>query len=172
MYYLTYTKSSLQRPASPFLMVLTLVLALIFNALPWQGVGLILRPDAVAVVLLYWCLHKPEHIGIGIAWMVGIFSDVAHATVLGQHALAYSIMAFSSMLLHRRLQMFHLYQQIPQAFGMLTLTYVIYALVDWRLNHTMVWWYFLGCITSVLSWLWFSITLQVMQQLREDRDPL
>jgi rod shape-determining protein MreD len=172
VYYLTYTKATLQRPASNFLIILTLLLALLFNALPWQGVGLILRPDAVAVVLLYWCLQKPGHIGIGIAWMVGIFSDVADATVFGQHALAYSVMAFSSMMLHRRLQMFHLYQQIPQVFGMLTLTYAMYALVDWQLNHTMVWWYFLGCITSALSWLLLSIVLQIVQQLREDHDPL
>ena len=172
MYYLTYTKAALQRPASNFLVGITLLGALLFNALPWQGAGLILRPDAVAVVLLYWCLQKPGQIGIGIAWLVGMFSDVADATVFGQHALIYSVMAFSSMILHRRLQMFHLYQQIPQVFGILTLTYTVYAVVDWQINHTIVWWYFLGCITSTVLWLALSIAMQILQQLREDHDPL
>lgn len=172
MYYLTYTKAALDRPVSNALIGLTLLGALLFNALPWQGLGLMLRPDAVAVVLLYWCLQKPGSMGIGMAWIIGIFADVADATAFGQHALAYSVLAYGSMVLHRRLKMFHLYQQIPQVFGILTLSYTVYALVDWQLNHTMVWWYFLGCASSTLLWLLLSIALQIAQQHREDHDPL
>lgn len=172
MYYLTYTKAALDHPVSNALIGLTLLSALLFNALPWQGLGLMLRPDAVAVVLLYWCLQKPGRMGIGMAWIIGIFADVADATAFGQHALAYSVLAYGSMVLHRRLKMFHLYQQIPQVFGILTLCYTVYALVDFQLNHTMVWWYFLGCLSSTLLWLVLSITLQIAQQHREDHDPL
>jgi len=32
------------------------------------GVWLMLRPDFVAVVLLYWCMHKPWRVGIGLSW--------------------------------------------------------------------------------------------------------
>jgi len=59
------------------------------NGLPWQGIWLAIRPDFVAVVLLYWCMHKPLRVGIGLSWVVGIFADVADANLFGQHALAY-----------------------------------------------------------------------------------
>ncbi len=170
MYYLTYTKAELQRPVSNVLIGLSLLGALFFNAFPWQGMALILRPDAVAVVLLYWCMHKPLRIGIGTAWMIGLLADVADASVLGQHALAYSALAYGSILLHRRLQMFHLHQQLPQVFGILTLTYSIYAFTHWQINHVAVWWYFIGCVTSTVLWFGLNIVFHLLRQVRETRD--
>jgi rod shape-determining protein MreD len=74
--------------------MLSLFVAVMLNWLPWHGWALVLRPDFVALVLLYWCTHKPHRVGIGIAWLVGIFADVADASLFGQHALAYSVLAF------------------------------------------------------------------------------
>jgi rod shape-determining protein MreD len=170
VYYLSYTKAELQRPVSNVVIGFSLLGALFFNALPWQGIALAFRPDAVAVMLVYWCMHKPTHLGIGIAWMVGLLADVADASVLGQHALAYSALAYGSILLHRRLQMFHLHQQIPQVFGIFTLTYAIYAFTHWKINHVAVWWYFVGCLTSTLLWGILSVTINILHQLRQDRE--
>jgi rod shape-determining protein MreD len=170
VYYLTYTKAELQRPVSNVMIGLSLLGALFFNAFPWQGVALVLRPDAVAVVLLYWCMHKPARIGIGMAWIIGLLADVADANVLGQHALAYSALAYGSILLNRRLQMFHLHQQMPQVFGIFTLSYAIYAFTHWQINHVAVWWYFIGCFTSTLLWMILSIAFHLLRQLRVNRD--
>lgn len=170
MYYLTYTKAELQRPVSNITIVMTMLGALLFNALPWQGIGLLLRPDAVAVMLLYWSMHKPTRVGIGVAWVVGVFADVADASVMGQHALAYSVLACGSILLHRRLQMFHLHQQIPQVFGLLTLNYAVYAFTHWQINHEVVWWFFVGSVTSTLLWVMLNIGFHLLRQAREDRE--
>ena len=63
-------------------MALTLVLALVFNLLPWRDViGL---PDMLALVLTFWCVHQPRKMGIGIAWFVGLLMDAGQAApVLG-----------------------------------------------------------------------------------------
>ena len=45
------------KPAKPWFVVLTLALALLANTLPTSGVALALRPDFVALVLLYWCIQ-------------------------------------------------------------------------------------------------------------------
>jgi len=67
-------------------MVFTVVLALVFNMLPWRDVtGL---PDMVALVLTFWCVHQPRKIGIGIAWFVGLVMDAGDGALLGQRAFA------------------------------------------------------------------------------------
>lgn len=162
-------KPEIQRPVSNIFIILSLLAALFLNGLPWGGIGLILRPDFVALVLLYWCMHKPLRVGIGLAWVVGILADVADASVFGQHALAYTLLAFGGVVLHRRLQMFDLRQQTIQVFGIFALTYAVYALVNWQVNGYVVWLYFLGCITSTLLWTPLSLILQAIRQKRVER---
>ncbi|MBI5750560.1 MAG: rod shape-determining protein MreD [Hydrogenophilales bacterium] len=156
----------IQRPVSNTFIVLSVLAALFMNMLPWEGVWLMLRPDFVAVVLLYWCMHKPLRVGIGLSWSVGILADVADASLFGQHALAYTLLAFGGVVLHRRLQMFNLRQQTTQVFGIFVLTYVAYALVHWQANNYVVWTYFAGCLTSTLLWAPLSIVFQAMQRMR------
>lgn len=163
-------KPEIQRPVSDIFIVLSLLAALLLNGLPWQGIWLLLRPDFVAVMLLYWCMHKPWRIGIGLSWLVGIFADVADASLFGQHALAYTLLAFGGVVLHNRLQMFNLRQQTTQVFGIFALTYAAYALVHWQVNGYVVWAYFLGCLTSTLLWAPLSLVLQAMRQMRMDRE--
>ncbi|MEO8343987.1 MAG: rod shape-determining protein MreD [Gallionella sp.] len=162
-------KPEIQRPISNTFIIVSLLVALLLNGLPWGGIGLILRPDFVALVLLYWCMNKPMRVGIGLAWVVGILADVADASVFGQHALAYTLLAFGGVVLHRRLQMFDLRQQTVQVFGIFALTYAAYALVNWQISGYVVWPYFLGCLTSTLLWTPLSIMLQSVRQKRVDR---
>lgn len=153
-------------PAKPSFIALSLLAALLFNGLPWSGVWLALRPDMVALVLLYWCTHKPHRIGIGIAWTIGIFADVADASVFGQHALAYTLLAFGGIVLHRRVQMFDLRQQTLQVFLLLLASYGAYAAVHWQIHGHVAWTYMIGSATSAL--LWVPLTL-LLQSLRHPR---
>jgi len=159
-------------PASNVFIVLSLLAALLLNWLPWSGIWLALRPDFVALVLLYWCTHKPYRIGIGMAWMIGIFADVADASLFGQHALAYTVLAFGGIVLHRRMQMFDLRQQTLQVFPVLLLAYIVYALVHWQLHGYVAWTYFLGSVASALLWIPLTLLLQVIRVPRPDSDDL
>jgi rod shape-determining protein MreD len=166
----THSRSEIQRPVSNLFVLSSLLVALFLNGLPWEGVWLALRPDFVALVLLYWCTHNPWRIGIGLSWTVGIIADVADASLFGQHALAYTLLAFGGVVLHRRLQMFDLRQQTIQVFGIFAATYVAYALVHWQVNGLVVWTYFLGCLTSTLMWTPLSMAFQAMRQVHVDRE--
>ena len=170
-YLSTHSKPEIQRPVSKTFIVLSILVALFLNGLPWEGIGLILRPDFVALVMLYWCMHKPVRIGIGLSWVAGILADVADASLFGQHALAYTLLAFGGVVLHRRLQMFDLRQQTIHVFGLFTLTYAVNALVNWQVNGYVVWAYFFGCLTSTLLWTPLSIMFLAMRQKRVDRNP-
>ena len=39
------------------------------TSLPLSGVALALRPDFLALVLLYWCIQEPRYVGVGVAWL-------------------------------------------------------------------------------------------------------
>ena len=157
-------------PASNTFIVFSLLAALLLNWLPWQGVWLALRPDFVALVVLYWCIHKPYRVGIGMAWLVGILADVANASLFGQHALAYSVLAFGGIVLHRRVQMFDLRQQTMQVFPVLLLAYVTYAAVHWQMHGYVAWEYFAGNVVSALLWAPLTILLQALRRPRAEPD--
>ena len=159
-------------PVSGFFIAASLLVALLLNWLPWHGIGLAMRPDFVALVLLYWCTHKPYRVGIGMAWMVGILADVADASLFGQHALAYSVLAFGGVVLHRRVQMFDLRQQTMQIFPLLLLSYIVYATVHWQLRGHIAWEYFIGCAVATLLWAPLTLFLQALRHPRSDSNQL
>jgi len=92
------------RPARVSTIVLSLALALFLNFLPWQDLRL--APDFVALVLTFWCVRQPRLVGLGVAWSVGLLVDAGNGVLLGQHALAYSLLAFLSIWLSRRILWF------------------------------------------------------------------
>jgi len=96
-------------PVNVSFMALTTMLALLFNVFPWRGVtGL---PDMVALVIAFWCVHQPRRMGIGAAWLLGLVMDAANGALLGQHALAYAVLAFAAVQLNRRILWFGLWPQ-------------------------------------------------------------
>ncbi|HYL23870.1 MAG TPA: rod shape-determining protein MreD [Burkholderiales bacterium] len=78
--------------------------ALFLNFLPWRDLRLM--PDFVALVLAFWCVRQPRLVGLGVAWTLGLLSDAGNGVLLGQHALAYSLLAFLAVWLSRRILWF------------------------------------------------------------------
>jgi len=78
--------------------------ALLLNFLPWRDLRLV--PDFVALVLAFWCVRQPRLVGLGVAWTLGLLSDAGNGVLLGQHALAYSLLAFLAIWLSRRILWF------------------------------------------------------------------
>jgi rod shape-determining protein MreD len=112
------------RPVKPAFIALTLAIAVVLNLLPWRSV--IGIPDWVAIVIVFWGVHEPRKVGIGLAWALGIVMDAANGALLGQHALAYSVLAFASIGLSRRLLWFPVW---PQAAHVLLLVLGCQALM-------------------------------------------
>jgi rod shape-determining protein MreD len=83
--------------------------ALLLNFLPWKNIAVV--PDFVALVLTFWCVRQPRLVGLGAAWMLGLVTDVGNGVLLGQHALAYSLLAFAAITLSRRILWFSYWGQ-------------------------------------------------------------
>ena len=99
-------------PASPAFIWLSLLVALMLNLLPLGRLAWL--PDFLAVVLVFWNVHQPQRIGIGIAFMFGLAMDVHQASLLGQHAFSYTALSFFAAIVHRRLLWFKLPLQALQ----------------------------------------------------------
>ena len=98
------TPQELLLPVRPRFIFVTLLAALLANLLPWSGWVMWLTPDFVALLVLYWCIHEPRKIGFLTAWSLGLLMDIADGSLFGEHALAYCILAYAGMVLHRRVQ--------------------------------------------------------------------
>jgi len=99
-------------PVNPLFVWFTLLLAFGINIVP-HGRNPAL-PDVLALVLVFWNVHQPRRVGVGLAFMFGLMMDVHDAAILGQHALAYTLLAFFATTIHRRLLWFALPSQALQ----------------------------------------------------------
>lgn len=99
-------------PANPWFIWGSLLLAFLFNLVPFGRIPAI--PDLLALALAFWNVHQPRRVGVGIAFMFGLLMDVHDSAVLGQHALAYTLLSFFAITIHRRLLWFGLAQQALQ----------------------------------------------------------
>lgn len=105
-------------PTGPGLIIGSLLAAYLFNALPWSGWLLLLRPDLVMIVMLFWVIHQPSSVGQGLAFALGLAMDVNDSMLLGQHALAYVLVAYAAQVLRVRILSFPLGEQTLHVAGL------------------------------------------------------
>jgi len=99
-------------PASPGFIWGSLLLALMLDLLPLGRVAWM--PDFLAVVLVFWSIYQPRRVGLGAAFLFGLALDVHQASLLGQHALAYAVLIYFAIMVHRRILWFSVWGQAAQ----------------------------------------------------------
>ncbi len=157
-------------PAKTGYIALTLIAALLVNLLPWSGYGLWIKPDFVALVVLYWCVEEPRKMGFVAAWLLGMLMDVADGTLFGQHALAYIILAYAGIVLHRRVRMFAVTPQALHIIPLLLLNDLIIVIVRMLAGADFPGWhYFIGSFVAGALWPPLSALLKI--PLRPKPDP-
>ena len=153
------------RPVKPSFILLTLFIALLANIFPLSPASTALRPDILALVLLYWCIREPRYVGVGTAWFVGLVMDVADATLFGQHALAYAVLAYAADYFRRRVLRFPLWQQAVQVAALLAVCAAIVLLVRIVGGAPLPrWTYAAPPIIGALMWPVLSVLLQYPQR--------
>jgi rod shape-determining protein MreD len=133
--------------------ILTIVLAMCLRIAPMPGMMAAINPDWVLLSLIYWSLAVPERVGIFHAWAFGLLTDVLMGKLFGQYALAYSLVIYLCLKLHKRLRQYPLIQQGLFIFFCLLLSQL---LLFWIKNlqhpsqlHPSFW---LPVITGTLCW--------------------
>jgi len=159
------------KPAQPWFVALTLFAGFIANLLPVSGYAAMLKPDFLALVILYWCIQEPRLMGVGVAWFAGLFMDVADATLFGQHALAYAVLAFAADYFRRRVLRFPLWQQAVQVAVLLGFCALLVLLVRFIGGAPLPrWTYAAPPLVGALLWPLLSVLLQRPQRPRRRSD--
>jgi rod shape-determining protein MreD len=117
------------RPVRVGYIALTLFAALLLNLVALPGLLQLLRPDFIALTLIYWVVYHPRRVGFLPAWLLGLAMDVADGSLFGQHALAYAVMMYIAILLHRRIVMFGMRQQVLHVLAILAAAQAVMLLV-------------------------------------------
>lgn len=132
---------------------LTLLIALLCQLFPWVGQGIILRPDFMLVVLLYWLLRAPNLCNVGTAWFAGLLVDLATGSLLGQHALSFCFTAYVALSYQRRLVLFNKGQLLGYVFVMLLVERIVILLLKlFAGNENPGLHYFWPILTGLLLW--------------------
>ncbi|HZQ61279.1 MAG TPA: rod shape-determining protein MreD, partial [Casimicrobiaceae bacterium] len=99
--------------------------------------------------------------------------DVADATVFGEHALAYAVLAYAAIYFRRRVLRFPLWQQAAQVIVMLLLCAALQALVRLVGGAPLPHWsYVIGPFVGAVLWPAMSVMFQVPQQPRRSPSEL
>jgi rod shape-determining protein MreD len=101
-------------------MLLSAIVALALSVVPLPAAVDALRPDFLALVVFYWSIEAPRAGGLGLAFFGGLALDVTQGIILGQHALALTLMAAWATHLRLRLRVFSMLSQSLTIFAMLT----------------------------------------------------
>jgi len=110
-------------PANPLFIWFSLIVAMMLNMLP---VGRIpWMPDFLAVTIVFWSVHQPLRVGVVAAFLFGLAIDVHQASLLGQHALAYTTLSYFAITIHRRLLWFTVPSQALQVLPLFVAAHAI-----------------------------------------------
>lgn len=155
-------------PANPLFIGFTLLAAFAVNLLPLGRAPAM--PDLLAVVLMFWNVHQPRRVGVGVAFLFGLLMDVHQGALLGQHALSYTLLSFVAITIHRRLLWFGVVEQALQ------IAPVFFAMHGVSLAVRLVagdmfpgWWLLLAPVFESL--LWPVTTLLLLAPQRRAPDP-
>ena len=155
-------------PVSPAFISTSLIVAFLLNLLPWGS--LIGVPDFVALVLIFWSIHQPRKVGIGVAFLMGLLMDVHDAALLGENALAYTLLSYFAIMIHRRVLWF---RPATQALHVLPLLLVmIQSMVSGKFPG---WFYFTESLVTALLWpvvTWILLAPQRRAVNRDDTRPI
>ena len=93
------------------IIVFTFIIALLLTVIPLPDWARYMRPDWVGLVLIYWCMALPERVGVATGWFTGLMVDLLTGTLLGQHALSLTVIAYITLKFHLRLRLVPVWQQ-------------------------------------------------------------
>ncbi len=134
-------------------MLLSTAVSLVLTVLPLPPVADLFRPSFLVLTVLYWSIAAPRAGGVGLGWFSGLLLDVFQGPVLGQHAMALSVVTYITAREHQKIRSKPLFQQSLIVFAALAFYEgVVFAIDGWTghpLTSPLRW---IHCATGALIW--------------------
>jgi rod shape-determining protein MreD len=134
-------------------LVLSAVVALALTAFPlppWLDVA---RPAFLVLTVLYWSINAPRSGGVAFGFFAGLMLDIFQGPILGEHALALSLIAYVAVREHQRIRSKPGLQQALIVFAFLVVyEFVLFCIDGWtghQVTSPMRW---IHCLTGAVIW--------------------
>ena len=160
-------------PASPWFIWASLLGALLLNMLLQMGFfgRAAWVPDLLAITLVFWAVHQPLRVGVSAAFFFGLAMDVFQGALLGQHALAYTVLAYLAVRIHRRVLWFGVMSQALQLLPLFVVLHALQLLTRALATHQWPdWTLILAPLLEMLLWPLTDMLLLAPQRRAHDPD--
>jgi rod shape-determining protein MreD len=135
------------------LIVTSILLAIVLNMLPLPEWAYWFRPEWVLLVLIYWIMLLPHRINVGCAWSLGLLVDVMNGSLLGEHALAFTLIAYIVARWHQWLRLFSFWQQSIIVLLFVLLYQLVLFIIQGMIGEApQTWSYWFPSLASMLFW--------------------
>jgi rod shape-determining protein MreD len=155
-------------PVNPLFVGFTLLIALALDIVPLGRQPAM--PDFLAIVLVFWNVHQSRRVGVGVAFAFGLLMDVHDGAVLGQHALAYTLLSYFAIAIHRRLLWFPVPSQAVQIIPLFFAAHAVSLIVRMIAGGMFPGWQLLFAPLFEAS-LWPIVTWMLLAPQRRAPDP-
>jgi rod shape-determining protein MreD len=128
------------------------------------------RPYLLALLVAYWVMEAPNYVGLGVAFITGLFADLVLGTPLGEQALRLVVLAFLIQRFRARLRFFPMWQQAASIGLLLLNDRVIVAALHFVLGLPQSpWAAWLAPLLGLILWPWLYVLLDRLRQRSRDR---
>ena len=163
-------REALLLPVSPWFIALSLLMCLLLSMLLGLSQALWV-PDVLAVCIFFWGIHQPRRVGMATAFVLGLWMDVQHSSLLGQHALSYVVLSYFAFSMHRRLLWFPIKEQMLQILPFFILAEAIGLLIRLSTGDDFPGWtMLLSPFIETLLWPVANFILLAPQRRAHDPD--
>jgi rod shape-determining protein MreD len=132
---------------------LTVLLALFLSVVTVPAWVDAARPAFLVLTVLYWSIAVPRAWGLTLGWVAGLVLDIFQGSVLGEHALALSLVTYITVREHQKIRSKPVFQQSLIVMGLLFIyEFVVFAIDGWTghvLYGPLRW---LQVLTGALLW--------------------
>lgn len=142
----------------------SLLIGMILTLIPMPPWAVWLRPNWMLAIMIFWTMTASHRVGIGAAWLIGLFMDLLTGNLLGQQALIFCVTAYLVLKFQHWLAHMPVLQQTTMIFLLILFDLIIDRCLLILLQHSAVEWLFwLPALTTAVIWPWLSGLLYIYQ---------
>jgi rod shape-determining protein MreD len=134
-------------------MVFSGFIALFLSVLPLPGWLDVVRPAFLVLAVLYFSITVPRAGGLALGFLAGVALDVFQGAVLGQHALALTLVTYIAVREHQKIRSKPAFQQsLIVFFALIAYEFVVFAIDGWTghpITNPLRW---VHTLTGALIW--------------------
>ena len=164
-----YSSSNPYRVSAWFI-AMSFAITFFIDLIAWPKEDFFWIPEFCLLMLIYWVLHRPDSVNLGIAFFFFFSMNIALLSPFGQHAISYSIIAYLVSQQQRQLLLYHFGFQAIAVAALYILHAAIMAVTRLFYDQTFYGWtYFTPAITIALIWPLFNTLMVNIMHWRQNR---